>query len=59
MFEFKLAALDHIEPWGTPPDLTLHWFGLTDGSYFIDLGHTHLLEYSSPPRESSKLAIPH
>jgi hypothetical protein len=47
VFEFALRQLNQIVPWGEPPNLTLHWFGLTDGSYFVDLGDTHLLEYSA------------
>jgi hypothetical protein len=47
MFEFTLKPLNEMVPWGTPPDLNIHWFGLTDGSYFVDLGQIHLLEYVS------------
>jgi hypothetical protein len=45
LIEFSLRPLDEVEPWGTPPDLKLHWFGLSDGSYHFDLGDVCLLEY--------------
>lgn len=47
LFEFALAPLNAIEPWGNPPELALHWFGLSDGTYHIDLGDTRLLEYAA------------
>ncbi len=46
LFEFELTPLEAIESWGTPPDLSLHWFGLSYGTYHIDLGTTRLLEYA-------------
>ena len=46
LFEFELAAVEAIAPWGTPPNLALHWFGLSYGSYHLDLGGTRLLEYA-------------
>jgi hypothetical protein len=49
LIEFLLRPIDEIEPWGTPPKLNLHWFGLSDGSYHIDLGDVRLLEYDEPP----------
>lgn len=47
LFEFALGPLEAVEPWGTPPNLSLHWFGLSDGTYHIDLGATRLLEYAN------------
>ena len=47
MVEFELSPLDDIEPWGSAPNLSLHWFGLSDGLYHLELGSTRLLEYSS------------
>ena len=47
LFEFQLASLRSIEPWGTAPNRTLHWFGLSDGTYHIELGPTRLLEYAA------------
>ncbi|GIF42595.1 DUF5984 family protein [Actinoplanes xinjiangensis] len=40
-FRFELRALDEVEPWGDPP--SLHWFGLTDGWYWIEGGGHELL----------------
>jgi hypothetical protein len=50
LVEFALSPMDEIEPWGCPPDLRLHWFGLSDGHYFFDVGSARLLEYRSEPR---------
>ena len=47
LFEFALTRLEAIEPWGDPPNLSLHWFGLSDGNYHINLGATRLLEYET------------
>jgi hypothetical protein len=49
LVEFSLRPLEAIEPWGTPPDLQLHWFGLSDGAYHLDLGDVRLLEYRQAP----------
>jgi len=49
LIEFSLRPVDEVEPWGTPPELKLHWFGLSDGSYHIDLGDVQLLEYRDAP----------
>jgi hypothetical protein len=49
LLEFELASVEVIEPWGSPPNLSLHWFGLSDGKYHIDLGAVRLLE--NAPRE--------
>lgn len=47
LFEFALTPLKAIQPWGDPPNLSLHWFGLSDGTYHINLGATRLLEYAT------------
>lgn len=44
-FRFNLRPLADIEPWGGK-NPTLHWFALTDGWYWIDLGGQELLRYS-------------
>lgn len=49
LVEFALTPLEAIEPWGTPPDLRLHWFGLSDGCYHLELGDVRLLEYRQEP----------
>lgn len=46
MFEFELTSLDLVTPWGKSPNLSLHWFGLTDGKYRIRVGDDYLLNYS-------------
>ena len=47
LVEFELKPVPEIEPWGTAPKLSLHWFGLSDGAYHLELGASHLLEYAS------------
>lgn len=47
LFNFKLRPLKQIYPWGEPHDPNLHWFGLTDGHYWIQVGNNKLFEYSS------------
>jgi hypothetical protein len=42
LFEFKLKNLPDVLPWGEEPDLYLHWFGLTDGIYFMNVGSEQL-----------------
>lgn len=46
-FRFKLRPLTEVALWGglTGP-ATLHWFGLTDGWYWIEVGGLQLLRYS-------------
>jgi hypothetical protein len=46
LFEFKLKDLQDVQPWGEEPDLYLHWFGLTDGIYFINAGNDQLFRTS-------------
>lgn len=43
-FRFGLTPLERVEPWGA--GRRLHWFGLTDGWYGIDVGGHELLRYS-------------
>jgi hypothetical protein len=44
-FCFGLTPLDRVRPWGRQ-DPYLHWFGLTDGWYRIEVGDHELLRYS-------------
>ncbi len=44
-FRFGLTPLDQVRPWGRERP-KLHWFGLTDGWYGIDLGDHELLRYT-------------
>lgn len=46
LFDFILKPLQDIEPWGSPDDPNLHWFGLTDGWYSIAVGSHRLFEYT-------------
>lgn len=46
LFDFTLLPIAKIKPWGRPGDLALHWFGLTDGYYWIEVGESRLFEYS-------------
>lgn len=43
---FELKDLDKIEPFGEEPHMALHWFGLTDGLLWIDIGKQTVYEYS-------------
>lgn len=46
LFDFKLKPLQDVMPWGDEPNKNLHWFGLTDGFYYMDLGDVQLFRYS-------------
>lgn len=46
LFNFTLDPIDEVLPWGEPPDLTLHWFGFTQGKYFLQTGSDELFRYS-------------
>ncbi len=45
-FRFELRALEEVRSWGDERRPTLHWFGLTQGWYWIELGGHELLRYS-------------
>jgi Family of unknown function (DUF5984) len=47
LVEFEMRPVADIEPWGSVPNLSLSWFGLSDGSYHLEAGETRLLEYVS------------
>jgi hypothetical protein len=55
LFQFELRALDQIQPWGAPEDPNLHWFGLTEGHYWIQAGEHKLFEYSSAAQAWSQV----
>ena len=42
LFELTLRDLADVMPWGQ----TLHWFGLTDGYYHLNVGEAQLFRYS-------------
>ncbi len=46
LFEFQLKDLKDVLPWGNEPDLYLHWFGLTDGIYYLNVGNDQLFRAS-------------
>jgi len=50
LFNFELTPLASVHPWGEPGQHQLHWFGLTDGEYWIQAGPATLLEYSELAR---------
>ena len=43
-FHFELTPMDRVLPWGGDGQRTLHWFGLTDGRYWIEGGGHHLAQ---------------
>lgn len=43
---FKLQDLNHVILWGEKPHRNIHWFGLTDGLLWIDVGDQTIYEYS-------------
>lgn len=45
-FEFALAPLERVNPWGAPNHPSLHWFGLSLGWYFVRVLDVELLRYS-------------
>jgi hypothetical protein len=46
LFEFELARVEDIRPWGRAPELSLSWFALTDGWFRMPVGEQVLFEYS-------------
>jgi Family of unknown function (DUF5984) len=46
LFDFSLCPLEEVQPWGESPNLSLSWFGFTEGFYRLKLGSIHLLNYS-------------
>ncbi len=44
LFNFRLTPIEEITPWGEPQSPNLHWFGLTLGEYWIDVGSDLLYE---------------
>lgn len=44
-FRFRLRPIAEISPWG-PDRRDLHWFGLTDGWYWIEIDGLELLRYA-------------
>jgi hypothetical protein len=46
LIDFTLLPIAMVQPWGRPDNLSLHWFGLTDGQYWIEVSENKLFEYS-------------
>lgn len=46
LFNFALTPLEQVEPWGKAHVQGLHWFGLADGQYWIQVGENTSFEYS-------------
>jgi hypothetical protein len=46
LFNFRLRPVDHIAPWSREGQPVLHWFGLTDGWYWMDVGTDQLFRYT-------------
>jgi|688.fasta_scaffold133064_2 hypothetical protein len=46
LINFKLRHPDNVTPWGTPPGGSMHWFGLTESEYWLQLGKATLYEYT-------------
>lgn len=53
LFNFRLMPLELVVPWGEPGEQRLHWFGLTDGEYWVQVGADALFEYSEGVRRAS------
>ncbi|HYD07544.1 MAG TPA: DUF5984 family protein, partial [Reyranella sp.] len=52
LINFELNPLGKVIPWGEPGNHSLHWFGLTDGRYWITAGGATLFEYSERVRRA-------
>ncbi len=50
---FELKNIDDIVPWGN----SLHWFALTDGTLYIQVGDDKIYEYSDSARDFFKYNI--
>ncbi|MFF2551245.1 DUF5984 family protein [Nocardia sp. NPDC058058] len=44
-FRFELTPLEEVHPWGSVSP-NLHWFGLTEGLYCLDVGGVELLRFT-------------
>lgn len=46
IFEFELASVADISPWGKPSEQSLSWFTLTDGRFRMIVGDQVLFRYA-------------
>jgi hypothetical protein len=51
LINFELVPVGKIVPWGPADNLSLSWFGLTDGVYWMNVGDAKLFEYSEDARQ--------
>lgn len=54
LFNFSFKPIEECEPFGTAPDLNLHWFGLTDGFYHLKVGEVEVLRYTPEIMQEGK-----
>lgn len=45
LFNFELLPIEEIEPWGKAENPNLHWFGLSDGRYWLTIDGHDLFRY--------------
>lgn len=58
-FGFELDAVNKIQPWGEPPNASLHWFGLTSGRYWIETPVGEVLRYTPEIRKLWNFPFPY
>ena len=46
LFNFQLRSLEQVLPWQSQGQSYLHWFGLTDGWYWLHLGEVEHFRYT-------------
>ncbi len=46
LFNFRLKPTEQIAPWGEQPNQNLHWFALTEGEFYIEVGDERLFSYT-------------
>jgi hypothetical protein len=63
-FHFQLNSIADVKPWGQKDKPVLHWFGLSNGRYWIQVGETELFRYNKallaayPPQDPVIAAHP-
>jgi hypothetical protein len=50
IFNFELTPIHKLMPWGNPGEYSMHWFGLTDGHYWIEVDGVDLLKLTEEIR---------
>ena len=59
LFNYKLANIEDVQPWGSEGDYSLHWYGLSLGYYYLDAKNHHLLVYSDEANAHLGIPIDH